>query len=93
MTGYNKPKMRLRIFVSDYTCMFKSKTSYRNFSIAFMAFAIGLAVNIFIQWNSLMESNRMRLFIYVVWAALFTFKAIDYFLEWRNFGKPKSVEE
>ncbi len=73
--------------------MFKSKKFLLIYSIILFLLFIFSIVEITINWNRLMETNRMRLFIFIVWSILFAYKAIDNFLEWRNYGKSLTKEE
>lgn len=73
--------------------MFKSKKTYLIYSIIMILGVIFIIVDVAISWNSPMVTNRMRLFTNIILTALFSFKAIDYFVEWRNHGKPKAEQE
>lgn len=73
--------------------MFKSKKTYLIYSIALLALALFLLVNIIISWNNMMHTNPERLFFRIIFFAFFAYKAIDIFFEWRNHGKPKIEQE
>ncbi|QNA46427.1 hypothetical protein [Lacibacter sediminis] len=68
--------------------MFKSKTFYFIRMIIFLAFAVYLITYVCMNWSRLIQSDRMLLFMRILGSAYFTYKAIDYFIEWRNWGKP-----
>ncbi len=70
-----------------------SKNKLLIFGNIFLLAAISLLLSIFMQWNSLMETNRERLFFRIIFFVLSAYKAIDYFLQWRNSGKPQTEEE
>lgn len=72
--------------------MIKSKKTNLIYGILFLTAGIGLLISILVHWNSQVEDNRMRLFIRIIWTVLLTFKAIDYFLEWRKLG-PANTEQ
>lgn len=73
--------------------MFKSKTSHLIATIIMLAFFIYLLTYVVIQWSSLMQTNRFRLFISIVLSAICIYRSIDYFLEWRNRSKPDTEAE
>jgi hypothetical protein len=73
--------------------MFKSKTSYLVATIIMLGFAIYSMTYVITYWSSLMQNDRMLLFHRMILGALFTYKTIDYFIEWRNWGKPDTEAE
>lgn len=73
--------------------MFRSKNSYLIASIVMMIFALYLVSFVISRWSDLMQQDRMLLFMRILGSALFTYKTIDYFIEWRNWGKPYSEED
>lgn len=73
--------------------MFKSKTSYLIAGFIMLAFSIYLLIYVSTHWSSLMQNNRLLLFTRMILGALFTYKTIDYFIEWRNWGKPDTEAE
>ena len=73
--------------------MFESKKRHLIFSIIMMLGVIFVVSDMAVRWNILMETNRMRLFINIILAVIFTTKSIDHFIQWRNYGKSKPEHE
>ena len=73
--------------------MFKSKKTSLIYSVIMLALVFYLIVDIAMNWNELMQTDRMRLFTRILLSILFSINSINYFLKWRNHGKPKVEEE
>ena len=73
--------------------MFESKKRHLIFSIIMMLGVIFVVSDMAMRWNFLMETNRWRLFINIIMTVIFTAKAIDHFIQWRNYGKSKAEQE
>ena len=73
--------------------MFESKRYHLIFSIIMMLGVIFVVSDIAMRWHTLMETNRMRLFINIILTVIFSSKSIDHFIQWRNHGKPKAEQE
>jgi uncharacterized protein YqhQ len=67
--------------------MSKSTSSAFIKLLLMLVLAVFLIVYTLVNWNSLMQTNRFRLFILILLGALSIYRLIDHFLEWRNSRK------
>ena len=69
--------------------MFNSKTFYFIRFIIIPA-CIGFLINdITTGLNNLMQKDRLRLFLRMIIVIIFSGYTVDYFLQWKNWGKLK----
>lgn len=73
--------------------MFKSKKWYLIHTTIMLASVVFLITDIIIHWNSKLKINEESLFLRIILSLLFTFRTIDYFLEWHNHEKLKTNQE
>jgi hypothetical protein len=73
--------------------MFKSKTFYFIRFVILLACVVYLVYEIATDWNRLMQQDRFRLFMRITILIISTGYTIDYFLQWKSWGKPKLEKE